>query len=132
MARIALTSAVGLSGAHPGSLCAVDVRGVDGDRHDGPIAVSSPALSAGVGAGTIARGVRKGMLAAHHGIRAPQMLTARELEIVTLAAKHWTSVAISDELLIPVRTVESHLYRAFAKLGARSRDELADLLSAPG
>ncbi|MHB8452967.1 MAG: response regulator transcription factor [Mycobacteriales bacterium] len=61
-------------------------------------------------------------------VAVPQTLTARELEIVTLAAKEWTSAAISEELVISVRTVESHLYRAFAKLGVRHRDELAAFL----
>ncbi len=59
---------------------------------------------------------------------APQELTAREFEIVALAARHWTSVAIAEELAISVRTVESHLYRAFAKLGVRHRHELRTLL----
>jgi DNA-binding CsgD family transcriptional regulator len=61
--------------------------------------------------------------------RAPQELTAREIEIVKLAARNWTSAAISEELVISVRTVESHLYRAYAKLGVRQRDELARALA---
>jgi DNA-binding CsgD family transcriptional regulator len=55
-------------------------------------------------------------------------LTARELEIAGLAASGWTSAAIADELVLSVRTVESHLYRAFAKLGIRSREELGPAL----
>jgi DNA-binding CsgD family transcriptional regulator len=64
--------------------------------------------------------------------RAPQELTSREIEIVTLAARNWTSAAISEELVISVRTVESHLYRAYAKLGVRHRDELALALRLAG
>jgi DNA-binding CsgD family transcriptional regulator len=59
----------------------------------------------------------------------PRGLTSRELEIVTLAAEGWTSAAISRELVVSVRTVESHLYRAFAKLGVRHRDELPAALA---
>jgi DNA-binding CsgD family transcriptional regulator len=56
-------------------------------------------------------------------------LTGREREIAGLAASGWTSAAIADELVVSVRTVESHLYRAFAKLGVRSREELAPVLA---
>ena len=65
------------------------------------------------------------------GGAAPQVLTARESEIVTLAAQEWTSAAIAEELVISVRTVESHLYRAFAKLGVRHRGELGLFLGLP-
>jgi DNA-binding NarL/FixJ family response regulator len=51
-------------------------------------------------------------------------LTRREADVVALAARGWTSPAIADERGVSVRTVESHLYRAFAKLGVSSRDEL--------
>ena len=44
---------------------------------------------------------------------------------MALAARGWSSRAIADELVLSVRTVESHLYRAFAKLGVTSRSELA-------
>lgn len=58
----------------------------------------------------------------------PTGLTAREQEIASLAAVGWTSAAIAEELVLSVRTVESHLYRTFAKLGIRSRDELEKAL----
>lgn len=60
--------------------------------------------------------------------QAAPTLTSREQEIASLAAKGWSSPAIADELTVSVRTVESHLYRAFAKLGVRSREELAATL----
>jgi DNA-binding NarL/FixJ family response regulator len=66
------------------------------------------------------------------GLVRPRGLTAREMEIVTLAAAGWTSTAISKELVVSVRTVESHLYRAFAKLGVRHRDELPGALASIG
>jgi DNA-binding CsgD family transcriptional regulator len=55
-------------------------------------------------------------------------LTAREMEVTMMAAGGWTSAAIARELVLSVRTVESHLYRAFAKLGVRSREELGQAL----
>nr|WP_198287054.1 LuxR family transcriptional regulator [Frankia sp. QA3] len=56
-------------------------------------------------------------------------LTAREREIVTLAIHGLSNLAIANRLFISVRTVEGHLYRASAKLGASGRAELAALLS---
>ncbi len=67
-------------------------------------------------------GARSPVMAAATAIRG---LTGREVEIVTLAARGWSSPAIAEELVLSVRTVESHLYRAFAKLGVKSRSELA-------
>jgi DNA-binding CsgD family transcriptional regulator len=52
-------------------------------------------------------------------------MTPRETEVAVLAAKGWSSADIADELGISVRTVESHLYRVFAKLGVTNRAELA-------
>ncbi len=53
------------------------------------------------------------------------VMTRRESEVAVLAAKGWSSADIADELGISVRTVESHLYRVFAKLGVSNRAELA-------
>ena len=61
----------------------------------------------------------------------PLPLSARELEIVSLAATGLSNRAIADRLTVSVRTVEGHLYRAFAKLGTTNRTELAELLRAP-
>ncbi|MEV6479323.1 LuxR family transcriptional regulator [Streptomyces sp. NPDC051576] len=51
-------------------------------------------------------------------------LTSRECEIATLAAAHLSNQEIADRLVLSVRTVENHLYRAFAKLGVTTRAEL--------
>jgi DNA-binding CsgD family transcriptional regulator len=67
-------------------------------------------------------GARSPVMAAATVIRG---LTSREVEIVSLAARGWSSPAIAEELVLSVRTVESHLYRAFAKMGVKSRAELA-------
>ncbi len=55
-------------------------------------------------------------------------LTAREHEVAGMAARGMTSRAIAERLVVSPRTVESHLYRIFAKLGVSDRAELADVL----
>lgn len=58
----------------------------------------------------------------------PLPLTAREREIVTLAADGLSNREIADRLLVSVRTVEGHLYRAGAKLGVTDRTQLGSVL----
>jgi DNA-binding NarL/FixJ family response regulator len=70
-------------------------------------------------------GARTPALAA---IAAPLPLTDREREIVTLAASGLSNRDIAQRLVVSVRTVENHLYRANAKLGTCDRAELAALL----
>jgi DNA-binding NarL/FixJ family response regulator len=55
-------------------------------------------------------------------------LTTREREIATLVALGRTNREIADRLVVSVRTVEGHLYRAYAKLGVSDRDQLAATL----
>lgn len=61
-------------------------------------------------------------------LAAPPPLTPREREIVTLAASGLSNREIARRLVVSVRTVEGHLYRACAKLGISERTELAALL----
>ncbi|HWR47028.1 MAG TPA: helix-turn-helix transcriptional regulator, partial [Pseudonocardiaceae bacterium] len=70
-------------------------------------------------------GARTPALAA---IAASLPLTHREREIVTLAAGGLSNRQIAQRLVVSVRTVEGHLYRAGAKLGVSDRAELAALL----
>jgi DNA-binding NarL/FixJ family response regulator len=70
-------------------------------------------------------GARTPALAA---IAAPLPLTHREREIVTLAAEGLSNRQIAQRLVVSVRTVEGHLYRACAKLGTSDRTKLAALL----
>ncbi|HET6550444.1 MAG TPA: LuxR C-terminal-related transcriptional regulator, partial [Solirubrobacter sp.] len=51
-------------------------------------------------------------------------LTAREAQLVELAARGLSNADIADRLVLSVRTVESHLYRAMQKLGVSDRREL--------
>jgi ATP/maltotriose-dependent transcriptional regulator MalT len=58
----------------------------------------------------------------------PLPLTDREREIVTLAATGLSNREIAARLVVSVRTVEGHLYRASGKLGTSVRAEFAALL----
>jgi DNA-binding CsgD family transcriptional regulator len=55
-------------------------------------------------------------------------LTSREREIVRLIGEGFSSPAVAHRLSLSVRTVEGHVYRAMAKTGTTTRDELAALL----
>lgn len=55
-------------------------------------------------------------------------LTPQEVEIVKLAASGLTNREIGLQLYLSHRTVGSHLYRAFPKLGITSRAELSSIL----
>jgi DNA-binding CsgD family transcriptional regulator len=55
-------------------------------------------------------------------------LTDREREIVMLLGDGLSSRAVADRLFLSIRTVENHIYKAMAKTGTSSRDELAALL----
>jgi DNA-binding NarL/FixJ family response regulator len=70
-------------------------------------------------------GARTPALAA---ITAPLPLTVREREVVTLAAGGLSNRQIAKRLVVSVRTVENHLYRACVKLGTTDRVELATLV----
>lgn len=66
--------------------------------------------------------------------RAPgtlDVLTAQELQIVELAAEGMSNREIGQRLYLSHRTVESHLYRAFPKLGITSRAQLSAVLGTP-
>lgn len=56
------------------------------------------------------------------------VLTRREREVAHLAAAGLSSPAIAERLVVSVRTVESHLYQVFAKLGVRHREEIAAVM----
>ena len=52
-------------------------------------------------------------------------LTATEERVAELVAQGLTNKAVAQELFVTDRTVEGHLTRIYAKLGIRSRSELA-------
>jgi DNA-binding CsgD family transcriptional regulator len=57
-----------------------------------------------------------------------QPLTDRQREIIELAAAGLSNKEIAERLITSVRTVEGHVYRAYQRLGARSREELVSIL----
>jgi DNA-binding CsgD family transcriptional regulator len=64
--------------------------------------------------------------------RAPEardQLTAQELQIAQLAAQGLSNREIGQQLFLSHRTISTHLYRAFPKLGITSRAELATVLA---
>ena len=58
-------------------------------------------------------------------------LTPTERRIAELVAKGKTNKEVAAQLFITPRTVEGHLTRIYAKLGVRSRAELAHRTSVP-
>ena len=60
--------------------------------------------------------------------RALDALTAQQREIVLLAGRGLTNSEIADRLFLSPRTVASHLYRAYPKLGVAGRHQLRDFV----
>ncbi|MFE4664973.1 LuxR C-terminal-related transcriptional regulator [Streptomyces sp. NPDC056716] len=58
-------------------------------------------------------------------------LTARQRQIVTLAAAGLSNRQIAERLTLSVRTVGNHLYSAYTRLGASDRSELTCLIDLP-
>jgi DNA-binding CsgD family transcriptional regulator len=61
-----------------------------------------------------------------------QSLTPAELRVVNLAADGHTNASIAQSLFINMKTVESHLTRAYKKLGIGDRAELKGALNSDG
>ncbi|MGO9924822.1 MAG: LuxR C-terminal-related transcriptional regulator [Mycobacterium sp.] len=57
-----------------------------------------------------------------------QPLTYRQREIIELAAAGLSNKEIAERLVTSVRTVEGHVYRAYQRLGAKSREELFSIM----
>lgn len=55
-------------------------------------------------------------------------LTPQQQQIIRLAARGLTNREIAEKLFLSPRTVGSHLYRSFPKLGITARSQLRDLL----
>ena len=71
-----------------------------------------------------------GRLPEMRGIDADSVvLSPREAQLVDLAARGLTNAEIADRLVLSVRTVESHIYRAMQKLGVNDRRELPTRVS---
>jgi DNA-binding NarL/FixJ family response regulator len=56
-------------------------------------------------------------------------LTPQQRQIVRLAGDGLTNREIGDRLYLSPRTVSSHLYRSFPKLGVADRHQLRDVIA---
>jgi DNA-binding CsgD family transcriptional regulator len=61
-----------------------------------------------------------------------ELLSPQEAQIAQLAAQGLSNREIAQRLYLSHRTVSSHLYRIFPKLGVTSRAQLGEALSRPG
>jgi DNA-binding NarL/FixJ family response regulator len=52
-------------------------------------------------------------------------VTPRQLQVAALVAQGWSNRRIADELVITERSAESHVERIRARLGFRSRAQIA-------
>jgi DNA-binding CsgD family transcriptional regulator/tetratricopeptide (TPR) repeat protein len=59
-------------------------------------------------------------------------LTPQQRQIVRLASEGLTNREIGDRLFLSPRTVSSHLYRSFPKLGVADRHQLRDVIAGAG
>ena len=71
-----------------------------------------------------------GESSSRRGLVARDQLTAQELQIAQLAAQGLSNRDIAQQLYLSHRTISTHLYRIFPKLGITSRGELRSALSA--
>ncbi|HEY4419856.1 MAG TPA: LuxR C-terminal-related transcriptional regulator [Pseudonocardia sp.] len=79
------------------------------------------AAGLGAQAAALLRGIRSG----GGGSTARDVLSPREHQIALMVATGRTNREIADELMLSVKTVETHLGRAFGKLGVPTRAALA-------
>jgi len=66
-----------------------------------------------------------------HAVKTRDELTAQERQIAELARDGLSNPDIGARLFLSPRTVEWHLRHVFAKLGIRSRRDLASALPRP-
>ncbi|MCA4763736.1 helix-turn-helix transcriptional regulator, partial [Mycobacterium avium subsp. hominissuis] len=52
----------------------------------------------------------------------------RQRDVIELAVAGLSNRQIAERLVMSVRTVEGHIYRACQRVGAQSRDELATII----
>jgi DNA-binding CsgD family transcriptional regulator/tetratricopeptide (TPR) repeat protein len=81
-----------------------------------------------LGARSFAKRIRDELTPKNRRGRPLHTLTAREREVAALVADGLSNREISDRLFVTEKTVETHLASIFAKLGVRSRTEVAPRL----
>lgn len=87
------------------------------------------AIDVALGAAPAARRCREELRRAQPRPRHDDALTETEARVATLAAQGMTNREIAAQQFITPATVEAHLTRIYAKLGVRSRTELARRVS---
>ena len=108
---------------------------IGADRYASEAAADAATAFASAGRQDSARraAARSSELHADQGGRAPEirgvdaadvLLTPREAQLVSLASRGMTNAEIAERLVLSVRTVESHMYRAMQKLGVSDRRDL--------
>ncbi|HWO65542.1 MAG TPA: helix-turn-helix transcriptional regulator, partial [Umezawaea sp.] len=82
--------------------------------------------------GRLAQACESARTPALAALTAPPEITRRQREIITLAANGLSNADIAQRLVVSIRTVENHLYRASTRLGISNRAELAALIDDTG
>ncbi len=113
---------LGFARHHAGD--AAEARSALREGADQATRLGASRLAGVAGRGLLACGARPRRL--HASGR--ESLTPAELRVVRLAADGQTNSAIAEALFINMKTVESHLTRAYRKLGITDRAELAEAL----
>jgi DNA-binding CsgD family transcriptional regulator len=118
--------------------CADAFAAIGARRHESACAADAARVFLAAGRSDSARRAAarsRDALPAGQGAVAPEIdgldsaavdLTARERQLVDYAARGLTNAEIADRLVLSVRTVETHLYRAMHKLGVSDRRELRE------
>jgi DNA-binding NarL/FixJ family response regulator len=65
----------------------------------------------------------------NQGLTEPDVLTTREMEVLTLLGKGLTNQEIADQLVIEVGTVKNHVHNILNKLDVTSREKAAAYLA---
>jgi DNA-binding NarL/FixJ family response regulator len=131
-------AAAAAAGACPGPFAAARARLAEGRAlaaaGDRPAALAAlkeaEAAFAAFGARRLRDAAARELRALGHRVRRPAAggdgpLTAREHEIAALVAAGRTNREVAGQLVLSERTIEAHLRNVYAKLGVRSRVELA-------
>ncbi len=86
------------------------------------------AMSASAAAQRLAAECQGALTPALRAATMSQPFTARQREIISLAAQGLSNKQIADRLTMSTRSVEGHLFRACQRVGANSREQLIGIL----
>lgn len=86
------------------------------------------ALNASATVGRLAAECQGAQTPAIRATMTPRPFTARQREIITLAAQGLSNKEIAGRLTMSIRSIEGHLFRASLRVGANSREQLISIL----